>query len=476
MNSEKNISVCLLTPYSGEREYELCDPILGLTYLSSSLSKNNINNCIVDTRAGKLNVSEAVKSVIKYNPEIVGISCTTNQFPNGLMIAEQLKSIRPEIMIVFGGPHVSALPDELIKHKFIDYIIQGEGEYSFINLVKHILADEKLNEGGIYFKKDNILQSTGPAKLIEKLDNIPFPDFSKLDIKTYFKRQKMFAHTKRVPYLSIITSRGCPGKCVFCSKAVYKQRCCMRSPENMIEEIERDIKDYKVKEIRIYDDCFTLSKSRVIEFCKLAVKKKLDVSFALPNGIRIDQVDKEMLEYMRAAGFYMLFFGVESGDQKVLDIINKGIKIEEIKQAVKLCKKMGFYTCMYLVVGLPGSSSESEKMSLKLLKELNPNFIGVSMVTPYPGSELYNEMMRNKKSLQKSWNTYKHDYTSNKGDLLYIPAGMTQDEVIYWYKKMYRDFYLRPAFWFNQFRNISWLPRRFCFFTSSAYRRFFKGF
>ena len=474
-------SVVLLAPYCGEREYELCDQNLGLLYLSSVLTKStpSFPNKIIDTRANKMNSEQATGAILSINPGILGISCTTNQFSTGVEIARRIKLSRPETVIVFGGAHVSALPKESIMLPCMDYVVQGEGEWALHNIVNHVVNKTPLKVPGIYYKDiegQNISYKESPSDATSGgtrglLDELPFPDFDKIEIKKYFHRQKRFAHTKNTPYLCIISSRGCPGQCVFCAHAVFGQRIRARSPENIVNEIEYNISKYNTREIRIMDDCFNFNKARVIEFCKLVIEHNLKVSFALPNGVRADRLDEEMLCWMKKAGFYMIFLGIESADQEVLNTIKKGYDLKKIEKVIKLCKKIGFYTGLFLVVGLPGSSNYSEYKTLRFVKKANPDFIGVAMCTPYPGSELYNSV-----NPVNNWDFYKHDFTKKGSIPLYIPARRNKEELLYWHRKMLFSFYLRFTYIFSRIKHISWISKRLFFFLNAAYRRFIKHF
>ena len=197
--------------------------------------------------------------------------------------------------------------------------------------------DYPLETGGIFYKdgSEKII-STGAPQRIKNLDELPFPAFDKLDMPAYFNRQKRFALAKSTPYISIVTSRGCPGRCIFCSKSVYGSSFYARSPENILSEIENNVIKYNIREVRIMDDCFAFNRARVIKFCQNVIQSGMDLNFALPNGIRINDTDEELLLWMKKAGFYMIFFGIESADQKILDNIKKDCSVDLMSAVVKL--------------------------------------------------------------------------------------------------------------------------------------------
>jgi anaerobic magnesium-protoporphyrin IX monomethyl ester cyclase len=469
----KTFEITLIAPFSGEREYELCDPSPGLVYLATYLRNQEppLPCGILDTRAHQLSPEQTVQTLLAHPPRLLGISATTNQYPNALAIARGLKQAGSGIVVVLGGAHGSALPEECAALPEFDYVVQGEGETALLNLCQHVFRDEPLAAPGIYHRQDGRVVCTGPAVRQLDLDRLPFPDWALLDIDRYFQRQKSFAHAKRHPYLPIVTSRGCPGQCTFCSRAVYGNRTTFRSPQSLVAEIKENIRRFGIREIRIMDDCFNINIGRVIEFCKRVVQEGLNLTFALPNGMRSDRVTDELLHWMKKAGFYMIFFGIESGDQTVLDRIKKGTRVEDIAVTVRKCKQAGFYTCGFFVVGLPGSTPENERSILDFARKNRLDFIGVAMCTPYPGSEIFRDQ-----PFRGDWSLYKHDFSKAGDGPLYIPDGRTIEDMLASYRRIYAGFYSSPAFILGRLRHISWLGRRIPFFLNALYRRFIKKF
>lgn len=473
LNNMKTHDITLIAPFSGEREYELCDPSPGLVFLATYLRNQDppLPCGILDTRAHQMSPEETVRILLENPPRILGISATTNQYPNALAIARGLKQAQSEIVVVLGGAHASALPAECAALPEFDYVVKGEGEFAFHNLCRHLLHDDPLTAPGIFQQQQGRVENSGPAERVLDLDGLPFPDWSLLDIDRYFERQKSFAHAKRHPYLPIVTSRGCPGQCTFCARAVYGNRTTFRSPQSLVAEIKQNVERFGIREVRIMDDCFNINIGRVIAFCKLVVQENLKLSFALPNGMRSDRVTDELLHWMKKAGFYMVFFGIESGDQAVLDRIKKGTKVEEMAQTVRKCKQAGFYTCGFFVVGLPGSTPENERTILEFAKKNRLDFIGVAMCTPYPGSEIFRDQ-----PFRGDWSCYKHDFSKEGDGPLYIPEGRTFEDMLASYRRIYAGFYTSPAFILGRLRHISWLGRRIPFFLNAFYRRFIKKF
>jgi radical SAM superfamily enzyme YgiQ (UPF0313 family) len=257
---------------------------------------------------------------------------------------------------------------------------------------------------------------------VEDLDSLPFPARHLFDLKKYVKNSRYFT-AKQHPVASIITSRGCPHSCLFCTRINNGRRFRARSPKNVVLEIRR-LRKMGFKEIQILDDTFTQDRQRVIEICDLIRNNNLDMSFCLPNGVRVDAVDEELLSRMFDAGFYAVHFGVECGDDRVLRFNRKGFSVEQARRAVRVAKKIGYQVTLFIVVGLPGSSVESEEKTLQFIKESDADFARVSVCTPYPGSPLWN---MTGDSLQKvPWERYNEANVLNP---IYIPDGMTKNQL-----------------------------------------------
>lgn len=452
----QNNNIVLVIPFSGEKYGELTQVQLGVGHLAAVLEKEKIEPIILDARAYKLSVSQTTDRILSYNPRVIGISATTSQIMRSFEICRKIKEKSNSTITVIGGSHISALPEETLKEcEAIDIGVIGEGEYTFLEIVKSIVNNKELNHvQGLVFRKNGELVMTPPRLLIDDLDSLPFPSRHLFPSQIL---QSRVSFSKNAPVGNIITSRGCPGKCIFCSNKVFGRKFRERSPENVVTEIEEMVEKYGYKEIHIVDDTFTLNRSRVMKICQLIKEKKINLDFSLPNGVRVDTVDEEILVAMKEAGFYCIYFGVESGDDKVLKMINKNITTEQIYRKIRIAKKMHYFVGIFIMIGLPGSSDESEKKTIEFVKKLDPDFIGFAVTTPYPGSELF---ARDRERLLKiGWENFRHDFTKKR--VLFVPENMNEDKVREWYYLAIKKFYLRPSYWINQLlRHPDWFLRR----------------
>jgi radical SAM superfamily enzyme YgiQ (UPF0313 family) len=460
------MKIMLATPLMKERRADLQYIPLGLAYLSSALKKSGQEVSILDVRAERLNNRQVIERIRAYAPRILGVTSNTCQIREASALLDLVKRNFPEIITVLGGPHVSALPEDTLKeHPSLDIGVLGEGETTITELCSALSAGTKLNGvSGLVFREKLNIVTTPPRNLAENIDDLAFPDRDAFPIDIY---NSHVIEYRAKPITSIITTRGCPYQCVFCSKSVFGSRERLRSAGNVIAEMRELVEEKGYREIHIIDDNFTYDLERTREICNEIIARRWNVYFSLPNGIRVNNFDEDLAALLRRAGFYSLWFGVESGDPEVLKRIKKGIQLDQVRKAVSIAKKHDFFTGMYFVIGLPGSSPRSEKMSLDLARELDPDVMGVGIFTPYPGSEFYDRESR------LEWKHYRHDFaehrfTGSQFDAAYILAQ---------FDLLSRRFYFRPSYYYKLIRRHGMLGARRIWinFKNFLFRRFKLG-
>jgi len=292
---------------------------------------------------------------------------------------------------------------------------------------------------GIVFRDGLKIVRTPPREYIEDLDTLPFPArhlFPPLSKYTRF-------YYKSSPLATIITSRGCPYQCTFCDRTVFGNRVRIRSIENVLDEIEMLVRDCGVREVNIVDDLFTMTPRRVEEFCHGLLSRKLKISWACFS--RVDSVTPDILKTMKEAGCWMLGYGIESGNQRILDKIKKNVTLETIEKAVKWTRKMNIRTVGFFIFGLPGEDETSIRNTLRFANKLLLDRAAFSILLPLPGSELYKTTLTKGGIVQDT----KYRYCGNlylPEKLPYVAEGLSIDILREYRKKAYRDFYLRPAY------------------------------
>lgn len=384
-------------------------PPLGLAYIAAVLEKEgyevsifdvalegyeNIEPINEDLIVYGLKLNEIKKRIQDFLPNIIGVTFPfSSQSENVLDICRIAKEISNDLTVVVGGVHASALPKEtLLKNKEIDYVVIGEGEYTFLELVNNLKNSKDVSaiKGIAYRKSSDSIQINQPRELIQDLDSLPFPARHLLDMEKYMKINTWHApYAKKSEVGNIITSRGCPGACIYCSShKVFGHKFRARKVDKIIEEIEFLISEYGIEELQFEDDNLTFDRKRAMElFIKI---DKYKLSWCTPNGVRIDRVDNQMLKLMKKSGCYQLTFGIESGNEYVVNrIIRKGINLKQVKPIVREAKRLGILVHLFFMIGLPGETKKQMNDTLRFAKYLNPDSASFAIATPLPGSKLY---------------------------------------------------------------------------------------
>jgi len=345
-----------------------------------------------------LSFDEIEYRIEKESPDIVGITSLSVDAQSAYRVAEIAKIVNPNTNVVMGGSHATCAPNLVLGNPSIDYVVMGEGEYTIVEFLKALEDKKDMSKvKGIAWKKGNSIVINERRPLIAELDKLPFPDRSIFPVEEYFKVSKYMQGTWQTPKraLSIITSRGCPHNCQFCS--VYNVTGKIwrpRSPENVVDEIEMLCDKYNVKRIVFEDDNLTLNRERFFKICSLIKERKLDFDWNTPNGIRADSLDEELIKKMIDAGCYELTLSVESGSQRVLDdVIQKRLNLEKAIEGVKLCKKLGVkkVSC-YFVYGNMEETKEEIQKTVNLVRKFRDMevFCYCFIALPYYNSRLYN--------------------------------------------------------------------------------------
>ncbi|MDP2946751.1 MAG: radical SAM protein [Nanoarchaeota archaeon] len=388
---------------------------LGLLYLAGVLEKNGyspkIFDCLVvptskifkkdDKIIHGIPDNDILEFIKKEKPNVVGITNPfTAQLDNAIHIADLTKSIDKEIITVIGGPYASVRGRELLENeKNIDIVVKMEGEYTFLDLIKKI--DKKLpidDIGNILYrdKKNNIIENKC-GEFIKNLDELPLPAYHLIDMDRYFSFFKRGIGARTSIYnrsISMITSRGCPYNCIFCSIHLHMGNFFRaHSSDYVIRYIKYVVEKYRIKHISFEDDNFTLDTERCKKIILGIIENQIKITWDTPNGIRADRIDEELVELMKRSGCVELIFGIESGSQRVLDeIIDKKLKLENVINAIKLCQKYRIKTKAFFVIGFPGETKEdilkTKNFSLELYKKYKIES-GLLIATPLFGTRLY---------------------------------------------------------------------------------------
>ena len=418
---------------------------LGLAYIAAVLEKQNYEVKLLDLIVLPLSNGEFLEELERFNPDIVGFTSVTSTIRSAYRLAALVKEKNPETVTIIGGPHATAMPDECLRES-IDFVVKGEGEETIKDLLANLESPEKVN--GIAFKSKGRTVHTVPRAFIRDLDALPMPARHLFPQLRLYKGQEALGN--RIPVGSIITSRGCPFKCAFCFKAVFGDKFRARSAESVVEEWAYLVKKYKVKEISIVDDSFTTSKKRVHAVCDYLIENKLTIPWSCPNGIRVDLMDPELAQKMRRAGCYRVALGIESGSQAIIDSIGKNITLKQIENAVKCCKKAGIKTMGFFMLGNLAENEDTMRKTINFAIKLNTTYAQFLIALPFPGSRLYNEVIKNGKLHIDNWDQYGNYEKLASFEYKQITPAL----LLKMHKEAYRRYYFRPGYVVRQLFNL----------------------
>ena len=367
-------------------------PALGLGYIGAVLRNEGYDVSILD--AYFLSWKEMEAALREKKPDVLGITCLTEGRASAYGLARLAKSLDPTVKTVMGGHHAAYLCEQVLENYPVDIVVRGEGELTFLELVQALENKADLQRvKGIAYRDEGVVVKTSKREFMSDLDRLPVPLYEFFDFDCYPDYRIRMAYRgkprKKIGrYVSVVTSRGCPGNCLFCSSSrFWGVKWRSRSAESVVDEVEMLYKDYRARYINFADDAFTIEPERVIAICKEILKRKLRIRWDCTT--RVNAVSVEMFEWMKAAGCFFVSFGVESGCASVLANINKRITIPDITRAFKLAHKAGLRAVAFLMVGNPGESDVSVDETAALLKAIRPWRTSVSVAMVFPGSALY---------------------------------------------------------------------------------------
>jgi anaerobic magnesium-protoporphyrin IX monomethyl ester cyclase len=419
----------------------------------------------------------------EFKPHLVGITTNTPQVKQAWRTAAAIKQ-EMDVPVVFGGPHVSVSAEDLdfesLRHPPVDMVVRGEGETPWIEISNRVdaylrdqptfstagLMDPERNVfGGLlglsYKTSDGALHRNDDGPVISDLDSLPWPAYHLFKMDRYTNLQPATDAIDGSRSFSIMTSRGCPYRCSFCSQSIMPIKWRARSPESVLAEWSHLVNDLGALEIGVLDDSANIRKPRLVQIADLLIKNNLNhVPWIFVNGIRANLADYDMLLKLKQAGLKRTAFGVETGDPEMIVRIDKHVDHETIRQAFKNAKAAGLETIGFFIIGLPGDTRQSMQRTIDFAIEVDPMIANFSMMTPYPGTKVYQEVKEQGRFLMKDW----EDYVFFDQKARYELDGLTADLMEDMYRRAYRQFYWRPKyiwraiqrkdFWLNIGRNV----------------------
>ena len=379
--------VLLIVPSTYDWRYPgAIQPHTGIGYLAGILKKNRIEVKILDMCSRK-HTRQLSPTLDIFRPQLIGITVFSLHYERVYDLIHKIKN-QGKYQVVLGGPHISAIREAALRESEADFAIKGEGEKTLLELCNTVegLNPDYSNIKGLIWRSDSGVVENNDRPFIDDLDALPFPAYEE------FPLEKYFCYKDKI--LSIITSRGCPRRCIFCSvRLSMGGKFRPRSPENVVAEIEHWYQQ-GWKNFEFQDDNFSCDMNRAKRICDLIVGKNLAIKWSLPNGVRADKLDRELLEKMRKSGCHRIALGVESANNNVLKKIKKGTRIEQVEETVKVIKQMGITVVGFFIVGHPTETYERFIESVDFARRMSFDQASFWNLIPYPGTELL-EWVRN---------------------------------------------------------------------------------
>lgn len=409
----------------------------GLLSLAASLEKAGIKAGLLDAAALRLPLDKVIEKVRDTNPKVVGISLYSFSFLPAIKYTEEIKKIGEDIIVIWGGPHPTASPEICFEKSKVDIIVLGEGELALTETLSRLFDKRSFEDvKGIAFRLGNSFKLNLPRQRVDNLDSLPLPAYHLLPGLRHYK-----TYARKSPFMGIMTSRGCPFSCIFCSKSVFENRITMRSPENIIEEIDLLVNKYGIRQIDILDDNFTLERVRVERLLDLIISRNYKICINLQSGIRADKVDEELIKKMKKAGVFKVAFGVESGNKAILKEIKKDLDLNKVLEVSRLARKYGMITVGFFMIGLPGEDKYTLQETIDFAIKMNPHIANFMMTIPFYGTELYEIIKKEGRLLFDTKEVLPYGFYGARAyyELNNLTAGM----MLKYYSKAYRQFYLR---------------------------------
>jgi anaerobic magnesium-protoporphyrin IX monomethyl ester cyclase len=423
------------------------NPPLGILSLAGYLERNSTHEIeILDAQPYEYGYDQLKDILQQKMADVVGITVMTFTLIDVLKTALLVKQISPETKVVLGGPHVHVFPEETISLPGVDFLVQGEGERTFLSLLQHLSDLDALEQvPGLVFKRNGRIVNTGISPLIHDLDELGFPARHLVDITKY---TSLLGKTDIST--TMFTSRGCPYGCTFCDRPFSPviSGFRWRSAKHVADEMQ-ECTNLGIHEAFIYDDTFTVRKDRVFELCAEIRRRKL--KFRWDVRAHVNTISPELLRAMRNAGCDRIHYGVEAGNDRMLKVIRKNTTIERVKEVVKWTKSVDMEILTYFIIGQQSETLQDIQDTVNLAKQLDPNYVHFTILCPYPATAVYFDGLRSgvlKKDVWREFAAHPHE----DFEMPFWEENFTAEELKELLVHAYKAFYLRPGY---VFRNVS---------------------
>lgn len=440
-NGKQGVTATLVQP-AQQGAFASDQPPMGLAYIAAVLRQRGCEVSVIDANVERLDADAVADIIAVQRPRIVCYTVTTPLFPEAVAIARRVKNLEETPIQIAGGPHATVLPEEFLKGGDFDYVVRGEGETTIAEVVDALQRGRDVaSVAGVSWRDGDSVVHNPDRPLADNIDAFPYPEWSLFPLRRYssLARRNDFS-------LPIATSRGCPYGCVFCYKGVYGRVLRLREPEHVVAEWEHLVRRHHAREIAVLDDAFTFDAARAERICRLLIERGLNkIPWATTNGIRVDTATPHLLALMREAGCYRVYFGIESGVQSVVDSLRKRITLQQVKDAVRAARDAGLEAGGYFMLGNVGETVGDMEATIRFARSLGLDYAQFSIATPYPGTEMYERVVREGRLLVRGW-----DDLATYGTGVFEHGEVTPESVGRMFRRAIRSFYFRPRYMLRQ--------------------------
>lgn len=437
---------------------------LGLAYIAATVRDAGFKVEVIDAYSMGLPGSHIREKIEQFRPQVVGISALTPQWPDAEKVADIVKAVNNDILTVTGGPHITALPEQVVSHPSVDVAALGEGEMTMLDICQSMADDGDLSQiAGLVIKRNGSMMTTGQRERLTDLDSIPFPAHNLLPKPEMYN--PFPAWGKSGNFSCLISGRGCPYKCTFCDVTAqqgFKYR--LRSAENVVDEITWLNRTFGVTTFSFRDPSMVCNRRRLLEICELIVKRDLDIAWTCSS--RANEVDEEILTAMKQAGCRLIQYGIEVGNAEMLKSIKKLSK-ERVAEAAHETRRAGIQTHGYFLFGFIQETPETIEETIAFSQELDLDSAGFGIMVPFPGTPEFEHFKAEGLLLTEDWRDY-----DVMGKPVYHHKNVSEEELLKAPRRAYRGFYLRPHIIVRHLRKMA-SPRVFLNYLHSSRKMMF---
>lgn len=450
-------STDLSKSYGTLKKFSNPQPSIGIAYIAAVLRENGYNVKVVDAYVNCYTLRDILHIIREYSPDVMGVSVLT---PSADVVYEITRNIRiefPQIKIVMGNMHASLFSEEILSNNYADIVVHREGELTMLEVCDAFKNGNPLEDiRGISLKINGVITHTPDRPYMENLDVLPFPAWDLLQMDKYSTDPRTEIKRGAVE-MQILATRGCPFQCTFCSSRTERSlgmKYRMRKPKLVVDEMVYLHERYGSEVFAFMDLAFPLVRAHAVELCNEIINRGLNEKIKWFTECRVKPMDEELLKLLKMAGCVRVCFGIESGNDSILNLLKKNFTVEDVRNAVETAQRIGLQVDGMFMIGLPAETEATIKETINLAVELNIRYAIFNIFVPYPGCALWDVLMNQNKICFKSWSDFTSYPTYSGGQPVYVPDGITHEKLMSLQRYAMRKFYLRPKFIYHELKRL----------------------